>query len=63
MAAWARLLLRLAIGVLAFVRQEREKRRTAAVRADPAGEWLRKFGGTDQRAPSGPDDAGGDRNG
>ena len=29
-----------------------------AVRADPAGEWMRKFGGSDKRASPGADDAG-----
>lgn len=63
MQAWVQLLLRLVFGVLEFVRAEREKRRTAAVRTDPAGEWLRKFGGADRRASTGSEDAGGDHNG
>ncbi|WP_300882844.1 hypothetical protein [uncultured Desulfovibrio sp.] len=50
-------LLRLALGLLDFVRAERKKRRAGAVRADPAGEWLRGFGGADRRSGSG--DAGG----
>lgn len=50
-------LLRLALGLLDFFRAEREKRRIATVRADPAGEWLRRLGGADKR--SGSDDAGG----
>ena len=29
-----------------------------AVRADPGGEWMRKFGGSDKRASPGADDAG-----
>ena len=29
-----------------------------AVRADPGGEWMRKFGGSDRRASPGADDAG-----
>lgn len=34
-----------------------------AVRTDPGGEWMRKFGGSDKRASPGADDAGSHRDG
>lgn len=34
-----------------------------AVRTDPGGEWMRKFGGSDKRAAPGADDAGSHRDG
>lgn len=58
MPLWAQALLRLVVAVLAFFRRERAKSRTDAVRADPGGEWVRKFGGSDKRASPGTDDAG-----
>ncbi|WP_300909190.1 hypothetical protein [uncultured Desulfovibrio sp.] len=59
------LLLELCRVVIAEIRTYRDKKRADAVRTDPAGEWLRKFGGTDQRnkdASTGPEDAGGGGN-
>lgn len=62
MPVWAQALLRLAVALLASLRQRRARKRVAAVRADPAGQWLRKFGGADRRAASGSDNAGGGDN-
>ncbi len=58
MPVWAQALLRLVVAVLAFFRRESARSRTDAVRADPGGEWVRKFGGSDKRASPGTDDAG-----
>ena len=58
MPVWAQALLRLVVAVVAFFRRERARSRTDAVRADPGGEWMRKFGGSDRRASPGADDAG-----
>lgn len=60
MPLWAQALLRLALGILTFLRQEKERTDHAdAVRADPGAAWLRRFGGTDKRPP-GPADTGSD---
>ena len=59
-AVWVRLLTLVArvVYVLALAwKKIKASRRAGAVRADPAGEWVRKFGGADKR--SGADDAGG----
>ena len=58
MPVWAQALLRLVVAVVAFFRRERSRSRTDAVRADPSGEWMRKFGGSDKRASPRADDAG-----
>lgn len=51
MPLWAQALLRLALGILDFLRRERARADHAAdVRADPGTGWLRRFGGTDKRA-------------
>lgn len=58
MPLWAQALLRLTLGLLDFLRRERERAsRAAAVRADPGTGWLRRFGGTDKRT-AGPADTG-----
>lgn len=52
MPLWAQTLLRLALGILDFLRRERARADHAAdVRADPGTGWLRRFGGTDKRSP------------
>lgn len=38
-------------------KQRQAARRAAAVRADPAGEWMRKFGGTDERSTTSTENA------
>lgn len=58
------LLLQVIHALIELYKSHRQKARIDAVRADPADEWLHKFGGTDKRtdastAPS-PDDAGSD---
>lgn len=56
MPLWAQTLLRLALGILDFLRRERARADHAAdVRADPGTGWLRRFGGTDRRATGAPD--------
>lgn len=59
MPPWAQALIRLAAALLEWWRERKARNRVDAVRADPGSEWLRKFGGTDKRSASGPDDAGG----
>lgn len=60
MPLWAQALLRLALGILTFLRQEKERAdHAASVRADPGTGWLRRFGGTDKRS-SGASDTGRD---
>lgn len=54
MRALLQVLVRVAVAVLAFLRQHKARQRTDAVRDDPADEWLRKFGGTDQRVDAKP---------
>lgn len=56
MPLWAQALLRLALGILTFLRQEKARtEHAAAVRADPGTGWLRRFGGTDKRSPGSTD--------
>ena len=61
MPSWAQALIRLAVALLEWWRERKARNRVDAVRADPGSEWMRKFGGTDKRSSSGPDDAGGHR--
>lgn len=49
MPSWAQALLRLALALLEWWRERKARNRVDAVRADPGAEWVRKFGGTDQR--------------
>ena len=58
MARLLAILARVALAVAGFFRREKARRRVDAVRSDPAGQWLRKFGGTDKRNAT-PHDAGG----
>ena len=51
-------LVRVLAALLADWRARKAQARVDAVRADPGGEWLRKFGGGDKRPASGADDAG-----
>ena len=57
MARLLAILARVALAVADFFRREKARRRVDAVRSDPAGQWLRKFGGEDKRT-AGPHDAG-----
>lgn len=41
-------------------KQRQAARRVAAVRADPAGEWVRKLGGNDERPAASTENAGSD---
>lgn len=52
-------LVRVLAALLADWRARKARERVDAVRADPGGEWLRKFGGSDKRPP-GSGDAGRD---
>ena len=57
-AVWVRLLTLAAriVYVLALAwKKIKASRRAGAVRADPAGEWVRKFGGLDERSGERPD--------
>ena len=58
MARLLAILARVALAVVELLRREKARRRVDAVRSDPAGQWLRKFGGEDRRS-SGAPDAGG----
>lgn len=60
--AWL-LLLQVIHALIELYNSFRRNRRVDAVRSDPGSEWLRKFGGTDERDKSGsdttPNDPGG----
>jgi len=58
MARLLAILARVALAVAGFFRREKARRRVDAVRSDPAGQWLRKFGGTDKRTTSSHDTGG-----
>lgn len=60
MSAWVTALIRILAAFVEEVRRLRRQTHMDAVRADPAGEWLRRFGGTDRRSASGPENAGSD---
>lgn len=61
MPAWVASLIRILASLVEEIRRKRRQAHVDAVRADPAGEWLRKFGGTDRRSTSsGPADSGSD---
>lgn len=49
-------LAQLVYAALCEWKQRQAARRVAAVRADPDGEWMRKLGGKDERAPASTDD-------
>lgn len=51
-------LVRVLAALLADWRARKARDRVDAVRADPGGQWLRKFGGGDKRPASGSGDAG-----
>ena len=50
-------LVRVLAALLADWRARKARARVDAVRADPGGQWLRKFGGGDKRPASGAGDA------
>lgn len=60
MPAWVASLIRILAALVEEIRRKRRQAHIDAVRADPAGEWLRKLGGTDARSSSGPADSGSD---
>ena len=62
MARLLAILARVALAVADFLRREKDRRRVDAVRSDPVGQWLRRFGGKDKRTTS-PHDAGGRNDG
>ena len=60
MPAWVTPLIRILVSLVEEIRRKRRQAHIDAVRADPAGEWVREFGGTDKRAnSSGSADSGG----
>ena len=63
MPAWAQTLLQLVVAALDWWRKRKAQHRVDVVRADPADEWLRKFGGEDKRIAASAKDAGGDSDG
>lgn len=65
MPAWVAALIRILAALVEEIRRKRRQEHIDAVRADPGSEWLRRFGGADQRnkdASTGPEDAGGGGN-